>query len=80
MQPLGNHIQINAPEELTRSDFILEKEAVVKATVGAVSPDVSVPFTKGDTVYFYTRCHIMQNDGIFVNIEMIVGYLPATTN
>lgn len=80
MQPLGNHIQINAPEELTKSDFILEKEAMVKATVVAVSPDAPVPFAKGDTVYFYTGRHIVENGGIFVNIEMIVGYLPATTN
>jgi len=77
MQPLGNHIQINAPEELTVSNFIVEKEAVMKAKVIKLSPDIAVPFKENDTVYFYRSRQIPMAETLFLNLEMIVGYLAA---
>ena len=77
MQPLGNHIQINPPEELTKSSFILEKEALAKAVVLKLSPDIKVPFKENDTVYFYTGRHIIENGYIFVNLEMVQGFSCA---
>lgn len=75
MIPIGNHIQISTPETLTKSYFILEKEAVMKAGVIEVSSDYIVPFNAGDTVYFYTGREIVHPSGIYLNIEMIVGYI-----
>jgi hypothetical protein len=74
MQPLGNHIEISNPETIGKSSFIVEKEFLTKAKVLAVSPDITVPFIAGSTVFFYTDREIYLAGKIYLNIEMIPLY------
>jgi hypothetical protein len=74
MPPVGNHIEISNPESISESTFIAEKEFFVKAKVLSISPDISVPFIVGDTVFFYTGREIYLSGKIYLNIEMIALY------
>jgi hypothetical protein len=71
MTPLGEHIRITKPEEVNKSYFIVEKEAVQKAQVISVSPDVKMPEYK--TVFFWTDRAILIRGEWFLNTEMILG-------
>jgi hypothetical protein len=70
MTPLGEHIRISKPEEVNKSYFIVEKEAVQKAEVISVSPDIYVPYK---TVFFWTDRAIFIKGEWFLNTEMILG-------
>jgi hypothetical protein len=71
MQPLGEHIRITQPEEVNKSYFIVEKEAVQKAEVISVSPDTSM--LKYKTIFFWTDRAIFIRGEWFINTEMVLG-------
>jgi hypothetical protein len=72
MHPLGNHIQISAPEVLNESYLITERENVMKAKVLEISPDVSVPFKVGAFILFYTGRAINLRSTYFVELDKVV--------
>jgi hypothetical protein len=75
MTPLGEHIRITKPEEVNKSYFIVEKEAVQKADVISVSPDIQIEYK---TVFFWTDRAIFIKGEWFINTEMILGGYLAT--
>ena len=74
MTPIGQYIKILTPEPIYHSYFIVEEEPVVKAVVEEISVDAPLPFKPGNTVFFYRNRHIQLKDGIYLPLDMIVGY------
>jgi hypothetical protein len=71
---IGQYIKIDTPEPIERFSFIVEEEAVVKAKVISVTPDCSLPFKEGSTIFFYKNNHIINQYGIFLPLDVVVGY------
>lgn len=73
MQPIGQHISIIIPAE-DQQLLIVEKEPTFKVVVKDISPDITVPFKKGDTVYALLGKHIFVNGQFFISAEHILLY------
>jgi hypothetical protein len=71
MIPVGEHICISKPEEVNKSQFIVEQEPVQKAAVISVSEDTQMPEYK--TVFFWSGRAIHIKEQWLINTEMILG-------
>lgn len=73
MQPIGNHIKIIIPPAAPQV-LILDKQPLIKAIATDISPDITVPFKQGDSIYL-AECKIVHlQEQIFIKEEYIFLY------